>query len=175
MYYDITYWWRKKEEAMLYVILIAFIGVAAGLFLTGKKDESEYEGYEKFDADPKWNLKHLIAIALLMVTMAISVAFDDPNRPTAMITNVLAAFLVMILIMNIRDPKNRYIYTNRNKIVVGGELIDKKTVKGYSISGFMKNRDLVTYNGRKYRITKGQCNKLIELSKQQHFPFDKVV
>ena len=92
-----------------------------------------------------------------------------------MITNVLAAFLVMILIMDIRDPKNRYIYTNRNKIVVGGELIDKKTVKGYSISGFMKNTDLVTYNGRKYRITKGQCNKLIELSKQQHFPFDKVV
>ena len=53
-------------------------------------------------------------------------------------------------------------------------MIDRKTIKGYSISGVFKNVDLVTYNGRKYRITKNQAKLLAQLSKSHGFPWEKV-
>lgn len=161
---------------MVYIIVIVSLGLAAVFTLMGNKTDSEedYADYEKYDSDPKWVLKHSVVIVLMVAVLILTAVTGDYDQTTNILTIIMAAFLIFILALDIKDPKNRYVYINRNKIVLGGELIDRKTIKGYSISGLFKNVDLVTYNGRKYRITKNQAKLLAELSKSHNFPWQKV-
>ena len=53
-------------------------------------------------------------------------------------------------------------------------MIDRKTIKGYRISGIFKNAEIVTYNGNKYRINRAQKRKMDELAKSHHFPWVKL-
>ncbi len=160
---------------MSYVIVIAVLGLAIGLALgLSKSSEEEYPDYEKIDADPKWNQKHLVAIVLLAFLMILNTVLESYDKLTMYLFLAASAFMIFVLVLDIRDPKNRYIYINRNKIVVNGEMIDRKTIKGYRISGIFKNAEIVTYNGNKYRINRAQKRKMDELAKSHHFPWQQV-
>ena len=160
---------------MSYVIVIAVLGLAIGLALgLSKSNEEEYPDYEKFDADPKWNQKHLVAIVLLTFLMILNTVLESYDKLTMYLFLAASAFMIFVLVLDIRDPKNRYIYINRNKIVVNGEMIDRKTIKGYQISGIFKNTESVTYNGNKYRINRAQKRKMDELAKFHDFPWVKL-
>lgn len=160
---------------MVYIIVIAALGLAAAFTLMGNKNnEEDYADYEKFDSDPKWVVKHATAIILLIAVLILTAVTGSYDQTTSILTIIMSAFLIFILALDIKDPKNRYVYINRNKIILDGDMIDRKTIKGYSISGVFKNVDLVTYNGRKYRITKNQAKLLAQLSKTHGFPWQKV-
>ena len=160
---------------MVYIIVIVSLGLAALFTLMGNKSsEEDYADYEKFDSDPKWVVKHCTAIILLIAILILTAVTGSYDQTTSILTIIMSAFLVFILALDIKDPKNRYVYINRNKIILGGEMIDRKTIKGYRISGLFKNADLVTYNGKKYRITKNQARLLGQLSKSHGFPWQKL-
>ncbi|MCR4633982.1 MAG: hypothetical protein K5648_07655 [Erysipelotrichaceae bacterium] len=160
---------------MIYVIVITCLALAAVFVLMGNKNSNEeFADYERYDSDPKWVAKHVTAIVLLGGVVLLNLFVESYDKMTNVLTLIMAIFLIFILALDIKDPRNRYIYINRNKIAVSGELIDRKTIKGYSISGIFKNADLVTYNGKKYRITKKQCKLLGELSKTYRFPWQKL-
>ena len=63
---------------------------------------------------------------------------------------------------------------SRDQIQELYEMIDRKTIKGYRISGIFKNTEIVTYNGNKYRINRAQKRKMDELAKSHHFPWVKL-
>ena len=160
---------------MTYVIVIASLALAAVFVLMGNRNsEEEFADYERYDSDPGWVVKHVTAIVLLGAVVLLNLFVESYDKMTNILTLIMAIFLIFILALDIKDPRNRYIYINRNKIAFSGELLDRKTIKGYRISGIFKNADLVTYNGQRYRITKKQCKLMEELAKTYRFPWQKL-
>ena len=92
---------------MVYIIVIAALGLAAAFTLMGNKNnEEDYADYEKFDSDPKWVVKHATAIILLIAVLILTAVTGSYDQTTSILTIIMSAFLIFILALDIKDPKN---------------------------------------------------------------------
>ena len=103
---------------MTYVLVIVTLILSLyGTIRTKQKEKNEYAGYEKYDADPKWIIKHVLII-VLMLLMSIYFLFYDPGeRTTNILICLIFAFFIAYMISDIIYDTNRYIYVKGNKLV----------------------------------------------------------
>ncbi|MBQ6333653.1 MAG: hypothetical protein IJI46_01080 [Erysipelotrichaceae bacterium] len=160
---------------MTYVLVIATLIFSLVLSIKLKRDEKDqYTDYERYDVDPNWVIKHVILVVLMLISGSYFLFFDKGDRMTDILICLVFAFLIATMITDIIYDTNRYIYVRGNKIVVSGQTIDRKEIKGYTLNKIFPRGELVTFNSQKYRIYKNQIRKLSELSEKLHFQWKQL-
>ena len=160
---------------MTYVLVVAALVFSLAVSIRmKKKEQGEYEGYEKYDADPKWVLKHVVLIVLLLFLIVYFLFFDPGDRTVNILMSLVMSFFVATMITDILFDSNRYVYVKGNKIVFSSQTVDRRQIKGYRKNKILPGGEVVTFNSDRYKVYKQQMKVLEELSVKYKFPWKQL-
>ena len=143
-------------------------------FWTRQDEKNKYDDYEKYDVDPAWVIKHG-TLVVLMILMTVYFLFFDPGDKTLnTLICVIFAFLIATMFADIFFDSNRYIFVKGNKLVISGQMLDRKQIKGYHLGGLFKGNEIVTFNSDKIKCYKSQLRMMGELSEKYHFQWKHI-